>query len=296
VIVHTIHGFSTHEFMGAGRRLAYLAIERAVRPITDAFLAVSPTVAREAVEQRLAPPGKVEVVPSAVELDEIPMAADSAVRRELGIPEDAPLVGTVGRLDRQKAPLDFVRMAALVSEAHPGTCFVMVGEGPLRDAAQAEAERLGVAVTFTGFRTDAAALAAGFDVFVISSLYEGLGRALTEALASGRPVAASAVNGVVDIVEHGSTGLLAPPADPSALARNVTWLLDHPDDANLMGEAAAARVRRLFHPAAMCAQIDHAYARLLGFPHQQQPSASDRAQDSQATVSAGASGPGPLEP
>jgi glycosyltransferase involved in cell wall biosynthesis len=264
VIVHTIHGFPAHDFMTARRRRAYRALERLMRPITDEFLAVAPEVAREAVEYRLASPGGVCVVPSAIEPAGIPMKPDARVRMEFGIPADTPLVGTVGRLDFQKAPLDFVRMAALVTGEHPGIRFMMVGDGALLDDAQAEARRLGVNVVFTGFRADAARIATSFDVFVISSLYEGLGRALTEALASARPVAATAVNGVVDLIEPGATGLLAPPADPAALARNVGWLLDHPEAGRRMGEAGQARVRSLFEPATMCAMIDQTYARLLG--------------------------------
>ena len=82
-------------------------------------------------------------------------------------------------------------------------------------------------MTFTGYRADAVKIAVCLDVYVVSSLYEGLGRGLTEALASGRPVAATAVNGVVDIVEPGSTGLLAPPADPDALAATSSgcWII-----------------------------------------------------------------------
>jgi glycosyltransferase involved in cell wall biosynthesis len=237
-----------------------------VRPMTHEFLAVAPQVAREAVEQRLAPPGAVRVVPSAVELDEIPDALDARMRRELGLPSDAPVVGTVARLDFQKAPLDFVRMAAHVAASHPSARFVMVGDGPLADEARAEAERLGVDVVFAGFRPDAARIAAAFDVYVVSSLYEGLGRSVTEALASARPVVATAVNGVVDLVEPGSTGLLAPPADPEALARNVVWLLDHPDSARRMGEAGRRRTRALFAPGVMCRHIEDTYARLLGLP------------------------------
>jgi glycosyltransferase involved in cell wall biosynthesis len=157
-------------------------------------------------------------------------------------------------------------MAALVAEAHPRPRFVVVGTGPLLDATRDEARRLGVEVIFTGFRPDAPRIAAGFDVFVIASLYEGLGRALTEALASQRPVVATAVNGVIDLVEHGSTGLLTQPGDPRGLARSVTWMLEHPEEARRMGEAGAARVRELFEPAAMCAQIDRLYARTLGLP------------------------------
>jgi glycosyltransferase involved in cell wall biosynthesis len=266
VIIHTIHSFPGHDFMSRRRRRFYLVLERLVRPMTDWFLAVAPTVARGAVEMRLAPAGAISVAPSAVELDRIPTQPDPGVRGQLGIPADVPIVGTVGRLDFQKAPLQFVRMAALVASSHPDTQFVWVGEGTLRDEARAEARRLGVDITFTGFRPNAVSIAACFDVYVVCSLYEGLGRSLTEALASGCPVVATAVNGVVDIVEPGSTGLLAPPAQPEALARNVVWLLEHPDEARRMGEAGRARVRPLFEPTVMCALIEETYARLLGLP------------------------------
>jgi glycosyltransferase involved in cell wall biosynthesis len=266
VVVHTLHGFSYHDFMGGRRRRAYLALERLVRPMTDWFLAVAPQVAREAVEMRLAPPGAISVVPSAIELDRIPAEGDPRIRQELGIPADVPLVGTVGRLDFQKAPLDFVRMAAFVAASHPHTRFVWVGTGQLKDAAHAEARRLGVDVRFTGFRPDAVDVAACLDVYVVSSLYEGLGRSLTEAIASGRPVAATAVNGVVGILEAGSPGLLAPPGQPEALARNVVWLPDHPVAARRMGEAGRARVRALFDPTVMCQLIEGTYARMLGLP------------------------------
>jgi glycosyltransferase involved in cell wall biosynthesis len=241
-------------------------MERFVRPMTDHVFAVAPAIAREAVQQRLARPGAISVVPSAVELDRIPQRSDDTVRRDLGIDRDAPLVGTVGRLDFQKAPLDFVRMASLVAAARPGVRFLMVGDGSLEDATREEARRLGVEIMFTGFREDAARIASVLDVFVISSLYEGLGRSLTEALASGRPVVASAVNGVPDLVQPGTTGLLTPPRDPEALARSVIWMLDHPDEARRMGEQGRARVRALFQPRIMCALLEGTYRSLLGLP------------------------------
>jgi glycosyltransferase involved in cell wall biosynthesis len=144
--------------------------------------------------------------------------------------------------------------------------FVMFGDGPLSGPVRAEAERLGVQVDLVGFRADAPVLATAFDVFVISSLYEGLGRALTEALGSGRPVVATAVNGVPDLVVPGATGLLAPPGNPEALAENVTWLLDHPDEGRRMGAQGRALVGGLFDPALMCELIDRTYRHLLGLP------------------------------
>jgi glycosyltransferase involved in cell wall biosynthesis len=272
VVVHTFHAFAAHSFMRATRRAVYLSLERLVRPMAHRYVAVSPQVAREAVEQRLAAPGTIEVVPSAVELERIPDRPDRSVRRELGIPEDRTVVGWVGRMVRQKAPLDFVRMAALVRQTHPGTVFVMIGDAafesePLEQPTREEASRLGIDIVFTGFRRDAARLASTFDVFVVSSLYEGLGRALTEAMASGRPIVATAVNGVPDLVEPGSTGLLAAPSDPEALAECVRWMLDHPEEARRMGKQARARVVDAFGPSTMAKMLDRLYRGLLGLPH-----------------------------
>jgi glycosyltransferase involved in cell wall biosynthesis len=271
VVVHTFHALAAHEFISRPRRGLYLWLDRLARPLADSYVAVAPAVARQAVETRVAPPGQVTVIPSAVDLARIPADQDRTVRPELGIRPDVPVVGTVGRLVHQKAPLDFVRMAALVKRTRPETAFVMVGDTtlesrPLEQETKDEARRLGVDVVFTGFRDDAPRIASAFDVFVVSSLYEGLGRALTEAMASGRPVVATAVNGVPDLVEPGATGLLAPPADPAGLARAVLWLLDRPQEARRMGAQARARVLSGFWPSTMCDRMDALYSRLLGIP------------------------------
>jgi hypothetical protein len=232
---------------------------------------VAPRVAREAVEKRIAPPGDIVVVPSAVDLDDIPVAADPGVRTELGVPQDAPLVGTVGRIVAQKCPLDFVRMAALIHAERPDVRFVMVGDATLESAdleaeTRREAERLGVPVIFTGFRADAPRVAAAFDVYVVPSLYEGLGRAVTEAMASARPVVATAVNGVPDLVAPGVTGLLAAPRDPAGLASAVLWMLDHSRDAARMGLQGRELVRAHFARKIMCDALDELYSELLGLP------------------------------
>ena len=266
VVIHTFHAFSFHDFMDPRVRRAYMLLERLMRPLTDEFLAVAPRVARQAVEYRLARPGRVSVAPSAVELSDVAFEPDESVRHELAIAPSAPLIGTVGRILYQKAPLDFVRMAARVAEHRPDACFVMVGDGPMTNEVRAEAERLGVDLILTGFRDDAPRIAAAFDVFVMPSLYEGLGRALTEALACGCPVVASAVNGVPDLVRPGETGLLAEPGDPEAVARCVLWLLDHPVEAERMGRQGRAAVLELFKPEHMCAVLDETYSRLLGMP------------------------------
>lgn len=266
VVVHTFHGLSFHPYMSRSRRTLYRGLERVTRRLAHRFLAVAPRVAQEAVEQRLAPPGRVEVVPSAVRLADIPETFEPDARALLGFPREAPLVGTVGRIDTQKDPLTFVRMAAAIRVEHPDTGFVMIGDGPLASEVQRLAAELGVEVTLTGERSDADRLVAGLDVFVITSRYEGLGRALTEALAAARPVVATAVNGVPDLVEHGATGLLVTPDDPGSAARAVGWLLDHPREAAEMGRQGGLRVRATFAPETMCGAVDACYRGLLGLP------------------------------
>ncbi|MBE8474520.1 glycosyltransferase [Streptomyces justiciae] len=266
VVVHTFHGISFHPYMSRSRGALYRFLERFTRRFTHRFLAVAPRVAEQAVKDRLAPPGRVQVVPSAVDLSQIPHRFDPMARRMLGIPRTTALIGTVGRLDTQKAPLDFVRMAAALRVEHPDTAFVIIGDGPLEDDVRLLATELGVDLTITGYREDASWLVAGLDVFAITSLYEGLGRALTEALAAARPVVATAVNGVPDLVEHGATGLLVEPAAPDAAARAIGWLLDHPDQAAAMGRQGCRRVRTTFVPQVMCAAVDACYRDLLGLP------------------------------
>jgi glycosyltransferase involved in cell wall biosynthesis len=271
VVVHTFHILAAHAGLPAGRRRLYLLLERAVRSYAHAYVAVAPRLARQAVEQRIVPPGSMVVVPSAVDLAAIPTEDDRTVRAELGIDTSAEVVGTVGRIVAQKAPLDFVRMCAEIQRRRPGVVFVMVGDttlesGGLEHETRLEAERLGVRILFTGFRPDAPRVAATFDVYVVPSRYEGLGRSLTEAMASGRPVVATAVNGVPDLVEPGVTGLLAEAGDVDALATAAVWLLDHPTEAATMGRQGRERVRSHFSPETMCQALDDLYSRLIGLP------------------------------
>ncbi|RPF38095.1 glycosyltransferase family 4 protein [Streptomyces sp. TLI_185] len=294
VVVITLHGrdpwwrtasgsgTDLREVMPHGLPL-YSALERMARPLTDAFVAVAPTVARDAVQNHIATAGRTDVAASAVDFDAIPYGRDPSVRAALGIGDGDTVVGMVGRLDPQKAPLDFVRMAARVAVSHPRTRFVVVGDGEQNTQMRQLAAKLGVDMVFTGFRQDAPRIASAFDVFVVSSLYEGVGRSVTEAMASGRPVVATAVDGVVDVVTHGSTGLLAEPRDPQGLAARVVWLLDHPQDAARMGEQARDLVRTLFAPKRMCTVLDEIYSSLLGCAPLPPPEPTKRLQEPDGT-------------
>jgi glycosyltransferase involved in cell wall biosynthesis len=264
--VHTFHGFPFHEFQSPPTRALLVEIERRLGRLTSFFLASGTTVAADAVRRRNAPPARLRAV-ATVPLDEGIRPRDAASRargrRLAGVPDDVPLVGTVARLDGQKAPHHFVRAIALLGR--PDVHAVWVGAGPLQARAAALAERLGLAGRFhlLGERDDVAAILPAFDVFALSSLYEGLPCALVEAMTCGVPVVATAVNSVSELVVPGETGLLARPGDPRSLARALALLLDRPEEADRLAAAASRHVATRYRASELGAALATAYASVL---------------------------------
>ena len=196
-VVHTFHGFPFHGFQSAPTRRALIEIERRLARLTDYFLAAGTTIAADAVRLKIAPPDKIRAF-GTVAIDEgiQPRSAETRrrARRLLRIPDTAPLIGTVARLDPQKSPLDLVRAISLLDR--PDLHVVWVGDGGLRVKTQRLIARKGLTDRFhlLGERRDVAALLPAFDVFALSSLYEGLPCALIEAMTCGIPVVATAVD------------------------------------------------------------------------------------------------------
>ena len=259
-IVHTYHGFPFHDFQSRAKRSAYVRIERSLGKFTDAFLAVGSAVAAEAIRLRIAAPERVRTIGVAVSAGPVPDASDRAeARRLLGVPPGMHVVGTVGRLDFQKAPDDFVN--ALAALNRDDVFGVWIGDGPLRAQTEKLAARRGLAgrMSFVGERTDVSALLPGLDVFAMASRYEGLPCAIVEAMAAARPVVATAVNAVPNIVIAGETGLLVPPGRPELLSRALRHLIDHPDVAARLGATARANLGDELTPAALGAVLDETY-------------------------------------
>jgi glycosyltransferase involved in cell wall biosynthesis len=265
-VVHTFHGFPFHGFQSAARRRMYIEAERRLGRITDQFVAVGAAVAAEAVCLKIAPPDRISTIASAIEptINPVTPAARSRARLLLGLPDRAPVVGTIGRLDFQKAPMDLIE--AVASLRRPDLYTVWVGGGPWRADVERCIERHGLTDRFLllGERRDVADLLPGFDVFAMSSLYEGLPCALAEAMTCGIPVVATAVNAVPELVAPGKTGILAPPGDPAALAQGLGYLLDHPAEAAQMAAAGRRLVGDRFHPEHLGRDIDRIYEAALG--------------------------------
>lgn len=268
-LVHTYHGFPFHEFQGPLRRQAYVQIERRLGRITDLALCVGTGVAVEAVRRRLISPERIRtigVVADGAAPDGCASSggasnggARARARAALGLPADATVVGAVGRLTYQKAPGDFV--GALRALGRPDVTGVWIGDGELAGQVAAQArETPGVRVVLAGQRGNVQELLPGFDVFALTSRYEGLPTAVVEAMVCGIPVVATAVNAVGDVVVPGETGLLVPPGRPGLMADAVRFLLDSPEAGARMAAAARARLGQRFGEEALRQALTAAYS------------------------------------
>jgi glycosyltransferase involved in cell wall biosynthesis len=261
-VIHTIHGFPVHDYMPRRRRQVLLAVERAAARCADRIVCVCDANANEALTLGVARPEQVRVVVSGVPSDLVRSGSGDRVRRELDIPAGAPVVGTITRLMEQKAPLDFVAAARRVLEDAPDAHALLVGDGPLRGQVMATAAGI-PRLHLLGFRTDVPDVLAAMDVVAFSSLWEGLGRALTEAVLVGKPVVATAVNGVPDLVIDGRTGYLTRAGRPEELAARILEILALPDRGAAMGTAGAAGLATRFEVDEMVTGLDAVYQEAL---------------------------------
>jgi len=210
------------------------------------------------------PPEKLLVIPNGVDVARF-AGRDPAYKERLGLKPDTPLVTTLGRLHEQKGMTYFLRAAASIRRSRPDCHFLLVGRGPLEAQLRAEASQFQIQshVHFLGFCEDVPAVLKATDVFVLASLWEGMPNALLEAMATGLPVVATRVEGTVDIVEDGKTGVLVMPRDVPALVSSILRLLEDPARATQLGQAAQDHVRAHFPLEAMVGRHEQLYADLL---------------------------------
>jgi len=190
----------------------------------------------------------------------------SAKRRSLGIPVDAFVVGSVGRLARQKAYDVLLAAVPPVLARCPNTHFVIVGTGAQKEALQAQAHTLGIAgqVTFTGARSDVVEVLKTFDLFVSSSRYEGLPTVVLEAIAAGLPIVATQVSGNSELIQNGVSGVLAPAENPVGLAAAIVAMATGQVPAAEMTKFAYEKVKNLYSIDAIAARYADFYCELAG--------------------------------
>ncbi len=241
-VVHTYHGHVLRGYFSPAKTALFRWLETRLATTADALVAVSESVKQDLVDLGIAPANRIRVIPVGLELAHLAaVLPHGGLRGEAGIPEDAPLVGMVGRLVPIKDVPTFLRAARIVRELRPETRFALVGDGEERPALESLCRELGLdgKATFFGWRRDLAAVYGDLDVVVNASRNEGTPVALIEALAAAKPVVATRVGGTPDLLGEGERGRLVPPGDPESLARAVLETLEGSEAAR--GRALAGR-------------------------------------------------------
>ena len=248
VIISTVHNSLKDYEVRPFKRWLYMYLLRLTLPLVHRIICVSDANRRDLIEECPAVAAKTQTVYNGVDPSAFPSQPDrQTVRQELGTTQ-GPVLVTIGRLTDQKGHRYLLQALPRLLETWPQLCCVFVGEGELRDALHDMAIDLGVehACRFVGVREDIADILAAADLFVLPSLSEGFPFVLLEALAMGRPVVASRVNGVPELIEDHKTGLLVPARDPQALAAAIREVLSDPTAASKMGADGRAVVRERF--------------------------------------------------
>jgi glycosyltransferase involved in cell wall biosynthesis len=266
VVVHTVHGWVFTAEHPAWQSRIYLEIERLLAPLCDALVVVAENDLEEGLSLGVGRPDQYVLIRSGIELGAYrdPSLLRSEARQRLGLPEDAFVVGSIGRLSPPKCPEVAVAAFAQVAVQLPSAHLVIVGDGWQRAGVEVEIGRLGLAsrVHMLGLRMDVPQLLRAFDVFLLTSSHEGLPRTIPQAMAAGLPVVATRVGGVPNAVVEGETGWLTSPGDAGAMAERVLALARDPEAARSMGDAGRARVDE-FSADRMARQLEQLYDRLV---------------------------------
>ena len=277
IIIHSPHSHIFYGYYGKFLSIVFVWIEKIFALFTDRIFTLTSIGKREHIEYGVGPPSKFTVVHSGVPLEpflnvkvnknqsQIAKQDANHKRQEFGLNENDIVCIFVSRLVPVKGHQYLISAIPEVLENVPSAKLVLVGDGELRDELEQRALNLGVkdSVIFTGLRHDVPELLAMSDLFVLSSINEGMGRVLVEAMAVGLPVVATRVGGVPDVVVDGETGILVPSENSKALASAIVKLLKDENMRQRMGEAGRRRVNPAFGVEAMVRKIESVYEELI---------------------------------
>ena len=268
IVVHTFHGHVLRGYFGPGRSRLFRLLERWLARRTTALIAVSPQVRDDLVSLGVAPPERFVVIRLGIELDERVAGTQNGrleSRRYLGIPPERFAVGWIGRMTAVKRTDDVLVAFKQLCDEGVDACLCMVGDGPDRVHLEQRAHELGVVrdTLFLGYQEDVAPFYAAFDALVLPSSNEGTPVSAIEALAAGRPVVATRVGGVPDVVQEGEDGFLVEPGATDELADRLAQLARDPELRERMGRAGRERVLPRYAVERLVDDVDRLYRSLL---------------------------------
>ncbi len=266
IIVHTPHGHVFWGYFRSWQSRLFIFLERWTAGITDAIVTLTPQEKADHLRFHIAPEEKFTVIHSGVDLARFRADGFDAAetRKFLSIPPERTVIGTVGRLTAVKGQETLIRAAAELIRRGAQLFLVLLGDGELRQDLERLTHRLGIAqqVRFPGWRPDVARVMAAFDIFCLPSRNEGMGKVLVEAMAMGKPIIASDIGGIKDMVRSGENGLLVPAGDIGAWAEAIASLFRDPEACRRMGDAGRQTAPH-YSSEEMIKKIDRLYGKLL---------------------------------
>lgn len=266
IIIHTPHGHVFYGHFNPQASKIFLWIEKWFANLTDRIIALTEGEKKDYVNLSVGQPENLLTIHSGVDTRCYVSAPVNVIEKKqsLGLLPNGFLIGFVGWLLPIKGPMHLLRAMPKVWKEHPDISLVFVGRGNLDVELRAVTLQFNAygRVHFLGWRDDIEEIMQIFDIFVLPSLNEGMGRVLVEAMAAGKPAVASRVGGIPDLVKDQKTGLLVPPGDEQALAEAILWFVNNPSEAKNMGAAGRLYCRR-FSLEAMVEKLDHLYEKLI---------------------------------
>lgn len=266
IILHTIHGWSFHHRQNPLIRKLFVFLEQITAKITDRLIAVSKSDIKKGLDAGIGPKDKYALIRYGIPIREFSYCkVDVAKKKEkLGLKRDSPVVGMVACFKPQKAPQDFLKIAALVKNDFPEASFLLVGDGILRDKLEGLKNELGLRndLHLIGWRRDIPEIMSILDVLVLTSLWEGLPIVLLEGMASGLPIVATATAGAQETIRNEINGFLASYGDTGTMAQRVVALLENRALARKMGQEGKKLLDSSFELERMVGQTDELYQTL----------------------------------
>jgi glycosyltransferase involved in cell wall biosynthesis len=271
LVIHTLHGSTFHESLSPWRRRWYRFLERMAAAATTQFVTVGEDLRSIYLDARVGQADRYVTIRSGFQLQRFQLSEQEVkergrcMRASLGITDQEAVVGTAGRLEARKGHNFFLQTAQQVLQQQTAVTFLLAGEGPANRDLVELARHLGVEqrVRFLGYRYDIEDVMAAMDVFVLTSLWEGLPRVIVQAAALGKPIVTFDIEGVREVVVDGDNGYVVPLRDVSGLADRIAWLVKDRATAREMGERGRQRVTAEWDVQTMVHRISELYRHLL---------------------------------
>ena len=266
IVIHTVHGFAFHEEENWLFRRLFIVLERAAVSWCDQMIAISQPMIEWAQKEKIAPPAKLVKIYSGIEVEQFQnQPSNPELKSRFGIEPQETVIGVVSKLWKGKGHEILIDAIARLLERGYSIKLLIVGEGYLEGRLKEKVKHLGMerVVVFTGFWSNVPEVTAILDISALPSFYEGMGRVVLEAMAAGKPVVASRVGGLTELVEDQVTGYLIPPGDVDALVKRLEALITNPDLRKEMGRRGSQRVGEKYSAETMVKKIHEVYGKLL---------------------------------